>query len=194
MIEQKTIKQAELELKDKLRNRINLEKIKQFVDRYYGISIDKNTRKDEYIRARTMYYFLSREYTSKALSDIGCILDKDHATVLHNLKNNHVFYIEHDEEYKNGLASFHDYLIKYVDMLDSEVEHKHDLDVKAIKESVLYIENTKLREELAIVKTEYDILSRNAKISSVLSNIVNKIPENKLPLVVERLEAMVKML
>lgn len=194
MIEQKTIKEAELELKDKLRNRINLEKIKQFVDRYYGISIDKNTRKDEYIRARTMYYFLSREYTSKGLSDIGCILDKDHATVLHNLKNNHVFYIKHDEEYKNGLASFHDYLIKYVDMLDSEVEHKHDLDVKAIKESVLYIENTKLREELAIIKTEYDILSRSTKISSVLSNIVNKIPENKLPLVVERLEAMVKML
>jgi len=54
-MEQMTIKQAELELKDRLKNRISLEKIKQFVDRHYRFNIDRNTRKDEYIQARTMY-------------------------------------------------------------------------------------------------------------------------------------------
>lgn len=192
-MEQMTIKQAELELKDRLKNRISLEKIKQFVDRHYRFNIDRNTRKDEYIQARTMYYFISREYTSKSLSDIGALLDKDHATVLHNLKNNHGFYVENNHNYRIGLNSFGDYIIRYVEILDSK-DNKQDLDVKAIKESVLYIENTKLKEELQDVKAEYEILRQNAKVSSVLSNIVNRIPENKLSLVVERLEAMVKML
>lgn len=192
-MEQKTIKEAESELKDRLKNRITLDKIKQFVDRHYGFNIDRNTRKDEYIQARTMYYFISREYTSRPLSDIGALLNKDHATVIHNLSNNHIFYIKNNQNYINGLNSFNDYIIRYVEILESK-ENKGDVDVKAIKESVLYIENTKLKEELQYIKAEYEILRLNAKVSSVLSNIVNKIPENKLPLVVERLEAMVKML
>ena len=40
----------------------------------------------------------------------------------------------------------------------------------------------------------YQLLMQSAKVSSVLSEIVNKIPENKLPIVVERLNAMIKML
>ena len=192
-MEQMTIKEAELELKDKLKNRITLDKIKQFVDRHYGFNIDRNTRKDEYIQARTMYYFISREYTSRPLSDIGALLNKDHATVIHNLNNNHVFYIKNNQNYINGLNSFNDYIIRYVEILDSK-ENKGNSDVKAIKESVLYIENTKLKEQLQDVKAEYEILRQNAKVSAVLSNVVNKIPENKLPLVVERLQAMVKML
>ena len=58
----KTIQQAEADLQNKLYNKIKIEKIKQFVDRYYGFNIEKNTRKDEYIIARTMYYFLSKIY------------------------------------------------------------------------------------------------------------------------------------
>jgi hypothetical protein len=193
-MKQKTIKEAELEIKDKLMNRINIEKIKQFVDRHYGFDIDRNTRKDEYIQARTMYYFLSREYTSRPLSDIGALLDKDHATVLHSIKNNHGFYMLNNQNYKNGLNSFLDYIIRYVQILDKKDPNGDNVDAIAIKESVLYYENTKLKHELDNIKADYDILRQNERVSSVLSNIVNKIPENKLSLVVERLEAMVKML
>lgn len=187
-----TIKEAEEDIKIKLHNKIRIEKIKQFVDRYYGFDINRNTRKDEYIKARTMYYFLSRSYTSEPLSEIGALLNKDHSTVLHSLSNNHEFYVKHNSVYKGGLNAFSDYAIRYVDMLGTDEELK--IQSTALKESVLYYENTKLKQELSELKTEHELLLQSNKTSSVLGDIVNKIPENKLPIVVERLNAMVKML
>lgn len=189
-----TIQKAEAELQEKLHNKIRIEKIKQFVDRYYGFNIEKNTRKDEYIKARTMYYFLSRNYTSQPLSDIGALINRDHATVIHSLNKNHEFYDKHNQVYKNGLASFNDYAIRYVNMLEKKQKSEEGVDKIAFKESVLYYENTKLKEELIHVNSELELLQQSVKVSSVLGEMVNKIPENKLPIVVERLNAMIKML
>ena len=190
----KTIQQAEADLQNKLYNKIKIEKIKQFVDRYYGFNIEKNTRKDEYIIARTMYYFLSRTYTSQPLSDIGGLLNRDHSTVIHSLSKNHEFYAKYNNTYKSGLASFDDYAIRYVEMLEKKQQSEQGIDTIALKESVLHYENIKLKEQLNELHTEHQLLMQSAKVSSVLGEIVNKIPENKLPIVVERLNAMIKML
>jgi len=190
----KTIQQAEADLQNKLHNKIKIEKIKQFVDRYYGFNIEKNTRKEEYIIARTMYYFLSRTYTSQPLSDIGGLLNRDHSTVIHSLSKNHEFYAKYNNTYKGGLASFDDYAIRYVEMLEKKQQSEQGIDTIALKESVLHYENIKLKEQLSELHTEHQLLLQSAKVSSVLGEIVNKIPENKLPIVVERLNAMVKML
>jgi len=188
------IQQAEEDIKGKLHNKIKIEKIKQFVDRYYGFNIERNTRKDEYVRARTMYYFLSRTYTSQPLSEIGALLNRDHATVIHSLNKNHEFYAKHNQVYKNGLDSYNDYAIRYVQMLERKQIDTEGIDSVALKESVLFLENTKLKEELTELHAEHQMLLEASRVSSVLGNIVNKIPENKLPIVVERLNAMVKML
>ena len=190
----KTIQQAEADLQNKLYNKIKIEKIKQFVDRYYGFNIEKNTRRDEYIKARTMYYFLSRTYTSQPLSDIGGLLNRDHSTVIHSLSKNHEFYAKYNQVYRNGLDSFNDYAIRYVEMLERKQQSEKGIDNIAMKESVLHYENIKLKEQLNELHTEHQLLLQSAKVSSVLGEIVNKIPENKLPIVVERLNAMVKML
>jgi hypothetical protein len=190
----KTIQQAETDLQNKLYNKIKIEKIKQFVDRYYGFNIEKNTRRDEYIKARTMYYFLSRTYTSQPLSDIGGLLNRDHSTVIHSLSKNHEFYAKYNQVYRNGLDSFNDYAIRYVEMLERKQQSEKGIDSIAMKESVLHYENIKLKEQLNELHAEHQLLLQSAKISSVLGEIVNKIPENKLPIVVERLNAMVKML
>ena len=190
----KTIQQAEADLQNKLYNKIKIEKIKQFVDRYYGFNIERNTRRDEYIKARTMYYFLSRTYTSQPLSDIGGLLNRDHSTVIHSLSKNHEFYAKYNQVYRNGLDSFNDYAIRYVEMLERKQQSEKGIDNIAMKESVLHYENIKLKEQLNELHTEHQLLLQSAKVSSVLGEIVNKIPENKLPIVVERLNAMVKML
>lgn len=190
----KAVKEAKQELLDKLHGKIRLEKIKQFVDRYYGFDIDRNTRKDEYVKARTMYYYLSRTYTSQPLSEIGGLLNKDHATVLHSINNNHEFYVNHNRVYKAGLESFNDYAVRYVEMLELKQQQEEGIDSIAMKESVLHYENTKLREELRETTAELQMLQETTKVANVLGEIVNKIPENKLPIVVERLNAMVKML
>jgi len=188
------IKTAEEDIKSKMIDRISINKIKQFIDRYYGFEISKNTRKQEYIKARSMFYFLSREYTSKSFSDIGFIINRDHATVMHSLNNNHEFYASKDQFYKNGLASFYDYSIRYIQMLDNKENKGDDINYKALKESVLVLENELLRKKLIDLSSENEILLESSKVSSALGDIINKIPENKLPIVVERLNAMIKML
>lgn len=189
-----TIQKAEAELQEKLYNKIRIEKIKQFVDRYYGFNIEKNTRKDEYIKARTMYYFLSRNYTSQPLSDIGALINRDHSTVIHSLNKNHEFYDKHNQVYKNGLASFNDYAIRYVNILEKKQQSEEGVDTTAFKESVLHYENIRLKEQLNQLHAEHQLLLESSVASSVLGDVVNKIPQNKLPIVVERLNAMIKML
>lgn len=190
----KEIAEAELELKAKLYNSIKVDKIKQFVDRHYGFLIERNTREDEYVQARTMYYFLSRSYTSTILADIGALLNRDHSTVVHSLKNNHHFYLKHNQNYKNGVAAFNDYLIRYVGVLENEQPSEGRFELAAIKESVLYYENKKLKEELRQLSKEHTILLYSQEVSSVLGDLINKIPKDKLSIVEERLAAMIKML
>jgi hypothetical protein len=189
-----TIQRAEAELQEKLYNKIRIEKIKQFVDRYYGFNIEKNTRVDEYVRARTMYYFICRSYTPQPFSNIGALLNRDHSTVIHSLKNNHEFYANNDQFYKNGLESFYDYIVRYVGLLEPEDDLSEDILHKALKETVLARENILLKEQLSELNAEHQLLLQSVKVSAVLGEMVNKIPQNKLPIVVERLNAMIKML
>jgi hypothetical protein len=44
------------------------------------------------------------------------------------------------------------------------------------------------------LNAEHQLLLQSVKVSAVLGEMVNKIPQNKLPIVVERLNAMIKML
>jgi hypothetical protein len=60
--------------------------IKDLVDKELGLDISRNTRKQDYVFARVIYYKLARDYTSYSLSTIGSLLGKDHATVLHGVR------------------------------------------------------------------------------------------------------------
>ncbi len=66
---------------------MNKEMIKEIVEQHYQLKLDTNTRKREYIEARSIYYKLLRDKTRLPLSHIGETLNKDHATVLHSLRN-----------------------------------------------------------------------------------------------------------
>ena len=50
---------------------MSLQIIKEVVEQYYELDITTNTRKREYVEARGMYFYLSRQYTRISLSSIG---------------------------------------------------------------------------------------------------------------------------
>ena len=58
-----------------------------FINKETGIDITKRKRTNEYVFARTVYYKLARELTNLSLEEIGRQVNKDHCSVIHNLRN-----------------------------------------------------------------------------------------------------------
>ena len=78
---------------------MNKEMIKEIVEQHYQLKLETNTRKREYVEARSIYYKLLRDKTRLPLSHIGETLNKDHATVLHSLRNLNNW-LEYDRQIK----------------------------------------------------------------------------------------------
>ena len=70
-----------------------LEIIKNCVVEYTQLDITSTCRKRPYVYARALYFQLSRDFTRHSLQDIGAMVNKDHASVLHGLKTFKLFYI-----------------------------------------------------------------------------------------------------
>ena len=71
-----------------------LQEIKDLVDSEFGFDINVKNRKQSVVFARAVYYRLCREYTKASLYEIGELLSKNHATVLHGLKLFKTFQIQ----------------------------------------------------------------------------------------------------
>ena len=63
-----------------------LETIKQYVNTALKIDISDGRRQRSYVYGRALYFQLSKDFTTHSLSDIGSVVNKDHASVLHGLK------------------------------------------------------------------------------------------------------------
>jgi len=64
----------------------NLERYKNLVEDFYGIDLTLKNRQTIYVQARAIYYFLCKEFTGFTIVKIAESLGKNHATVLHSLK------------------------------------------------------------------------------------------------------------
>ena len=65
---------------------MKLKYFKDIVERHLEIKISTPSRKFEYIFARACYYYLCRKYTKSSFAKISSTLNKNHATVMHGLK------------------------------------------------------------------------------------------------------------
>ena len=83
--------------------RSKLEVLKKIVEERSGCSLTENTRKREFTYARAVYFKLAREIKDGdfklSYSKIGKTLNKDHATVMHNINVIFPFAMK-DEKYR----------------------------------------------------------------------------------------------
>mgnify|MGYP006000315355 CR=1 FL=1 len=63
-----------------------MQSIKDYVNNLYNLDIEKDTRKRQYVDARTFYYKLCRDLTKCNLSTIGESVGRDHSVVIHGWK------------------------------------------------------------------------------------------------------------
>jgi hypothetical protein len=74
-----------------METQITLE-LKKAIQEITGVDINEVTRKRETIEARAIYYKVLKQIDKKkSLKSIGASVGKDHATVLHSLKNYDMF-------------------------------------------------------------------------------------------------------
>lgn len=59
----------------------------EFVNDFFGFDISIKSRKRSIVEARMMYAKLMKVYTNTSLTEIGLLINKDHATIIHYLKN-----------------------------------------------------------------------------------------------------------
>jgi len=69
-----------------MKHEIELQRIKDYVDKCAGYDISIKLRDAEIVKFRTLYFKIATETTHWSLKKIGEMVNRDHATVLHSKK------------------------------------------------------------------------------------------------------------
>ena len=153
----------------------------RFINTELNIDITKKKKTNDYVFARAVYYKLSKELTKTSLAEIGRQVNKDHCSVLHNLKN--FEQIVKIPKFKKLYDTFKEYPI--------EEDRTNFLEVIKINEQI--------RTELIDIKQKHrklleDIEQNNRIEANKMEDLLQGLNEEQLELVHIRLEAMVKMI
>ena len=144
-----------------------------FINKETGIDITKRKRTNEYVFARTVYYKLARELTNLSLEEIGSHVNKDHCSVIHNLRN-------FDEAIKRPM-------LKRV--YTAYIENP--LASNEASYSEVMQKNKDLVEEVRKLKENKYFIDEGSK---EIDNMLQGLNQEQMELVKLRLEAMVKMI
>lgn len=157
--------------------------LKKAIKEVTGVDVNQVSRKREIIEARAIYYkILKQTDKKKSLQSIGATVGKDHATVLHSLKNYDMF-----EQFNPTLKEFRKEILSKLN-LDS---FKSSIDIN--KDEEIYNLN------LQIIKLQEQINEQQKPRNKY--NIVNNIETLLLEtegteqqqIIIERLQAVYKM-
>jgi|DEB0MinimDraft_6_1074348.scaffolds.fasta_scaffold90717_2 hypothetical protein len=117
--------------------------IKKTINKFFNIDIDKQTRIEKYVEARMIYYWICYYFTNMNLSKIAKTVNKNHATVLHGIKNFPDF-METDKEFKEKFLGVYSIIKDKV----NKNTNKMSLEELTFRYNQLLIENDKLKETI----------------------------------------------
>ena len=134
------------------------------VNNYFGISINRKNRQRRYVLARSIFYKLLRDNTKMSFQEIANTFNKNHATVLHSIKQ-----FEGYMEYDSSLRI--DYITINRMFLDSVDKILTEKFVDAESDNPQYIELLTSFNEL---KNKYDKLKEIHNVLVVDSEKINE--------------------
>ena len=152
-----------------------------FINAELKIDIRKKKKTNQYVFARTVYYKLAKELTNLPIAEIGRQVNKDHCSVIHNLKNFEE--VVKRKELKKIYDTFKEFPIK-----EDRVTYTEALNI-----------NEQLRLQLTDLKQKYEQLleerdqTNTIKVSKI-EELTKGLTDEQLDLVHLRLEAMIKMI
>ena len=160
-----------------------------------GLNIRKRTQVREYFLTRAIYYKLAKEYTFHSLSKIGAEVGKDHATVLHGIKK---FDLEMKKYYPELYELYENFRLRYpVELFNNDDDIPAPEEISSIVKRINDMDNQlKVKDaEIARLNLEIDLMKhRGEDQRSDIVKLVSEISEDQLPLFMERITAMVRMM
>jgi len=160
-----------------------------------GLDIRKRTQVREYFLTRAIYYKLAKEYTFHSLSKIGAEVGKDHATVLHGIKK---FDLEMKKYYPELYELYENFRLRYpVELFNNDDDIPAPEEISSIVKRINDMDNQLKVKDAEIVRLnlEIDLMKHNGEDKrSDIVKLVSEISEDQLPLFMERVTAMVRMM
>ena len=160
-----------------------------------GLDIRKRTQVREYFLTRAIYYKLAKEYTFHSLSKIGAEVGKDHATVLHGIKK---FDLEMKKYYPELYDLYENFRLRYpVELFNNDDDIPAPEEISSIVKRINDMDNQlKVKDaEIKRLNLEIDLMKhRGEDQRSDIVKLVSEISEDQLPLFMERITAMVRMM
>lgn len=137
-----------------------MKSIRNIVEKHFGIDISNKTRKFEYVFARACYYKICRDFGGYQYNKIAKTLNKNHATVLHALKEIE-FMAKHDKVY---LKKYNSLMRKFnVDMFSALNNNKdiHGMSIQQLVQdyNLLLLENANLKGEITDLENQIYFLA-----------------------------------
>ncbi len=120
------------------------------VNEHFGVDIKDRYRGVNYVEARNMYYHICYKVFNMTLSEVGKTIDRNHATILHGLRQFEVW-MEYDDVFKRKFLEFFSgrrYKIQRKNFDKEELEYQLDKAISKIQMLENKIE--KLRSEKKI--------------------------------------------
>jgi hypothetical protein len=171
-----------------METQITLE-LKKAIQEITGVDINEVTRKRETIEARAIYYKVLKQIDKKkSLKSIGASVGKDHATVLHSLKNYDMF-----EQFNPTLKLFRKQILQRLNYATPDIlDMTKDELIQSIQIDVM-----KLNEEIANLQETITNLQKPRNNYNIVNNIQQLLLETEgteqWQIIVERLQALYRM-
>tara|TARA_R100000951_G_scaffold106806_1_gene101626 strand:- start:805 stop:1368 length:564 start_codon:yes stop_codon:yes gene_type:complete len=140
--------------------------IKNYIDQEAGIDIAIKSRKRSIVLYRVLYYKLALELTDESLQNIGEVLNRDHATVLHS-RNKNFEYMMSLETYRNLYKKYMElYKLSVVDLAEDEDKEMTELRGQVKNQHEIIQDLEKIINNIGLTKNEikYRTLTTEQKI------------------------------
>jgi hypothetical protein len=163
--------------------------LKKTIQEVTGIDINEVTRKRETIEARAIYYKVLKQIDKKkSLKSIGASVGKDHATVLHSLKNYDMF-----EQFNPTLKLFRKQIMQrlnyatpdILDMTKDELIQSLQIDVMKLSGEIENLQET--ITNLQKPRNNYKI------VNNIEALLIETEGKEQQEIILERLQALYRM-
>lgn len=164
--------------------------LKKVIKEITGVDINEVSRKREIIEARAVYYKILKQIDKKkSLKSIGASVGKDHATVLHSLKNYDMF-----EQFNPTLKLFRKQILKRLNY--ASPEQILDMSKEQLIDS-LQLDIMKLTDEIENLQQTITNLQKPRNNYKIVNNIETLLLETEgkeqQEIIIERLQAVYRM-
>jgi hypothetical protein len=163
--------------------------LKKAIQEITGVNVNEVTRKRETIEARAIYYKVLKQIDkNKTLKSIGASVGKDHATVLHSLKNYDMF-----EQFNPTLKLFRKQIMQRLNYATPDIL---DMTKDELIQS-LQVDVMKLNDEIANLQETITNLQKPRNNYNIVNNIQELLLETEgkeqQEIIIERLQAVYRM-